>query len=67
MGQIIRIDLKRQRGFRSYMYEGNIGEAFLRNVARRRCEEPEYDNLRYLMEDNAVLPRLTRSDYDPAA
>ena len=67
MGQIIRIDLKRQRGLRSYTYEGNIGEAFLRNIARRRCEEPEYESLRHLMEDDEPVPRITRSNYDPAA
>lgn len=67
MGQIIRIDLKRQRGFRSYTYEGNIGEAFLRNLARKRHEEADNDNLRHLMEDDEPVPRITRSDYDPAA
>jgi hypothetical protein len=67
MGQIIRIDLKGQGGLRSYTYEGNVGEAFLRGLARKRREEAEHDNLRQIMEDDAVFPRITKSDYDPAA
>lgn len=67
MGQIIRIDLKGQGGFRSYTYEGNVSEAFIRNLARKRRDEAEHGNLRHMMEGDETLPRVTRSDFDPAA
>ncbi len=67
MGQVIRIDLKGQRGLRSYVCEGNVSEAFLRGLALKRRIEAEKSNVRYIRHSAAGCPRAGKHDYDPAA
>ncbi len=51
MGQVIRIDLKGQRGLRSYVCEGNVSEAFLRGLALKRRIEAEKSNVRCIRHE----------------
>lgn len=67
MGQVFRIDLKGQRGLRSYVGEGNVSEAFLRGLALKRRIEAEKSNVRCIRHDAAGSPSAGRPHYDPAA
>lgn len=67
MGQVFRIDLKGQRGLRSYVCEGNISEAFLRGLAVLRRIEAEKGSIRCIARNNTSRPSVSKHDYDPAA
>lgn len=67
MGQVIRIDLKGQRGLRSYVFEGRISEAFLRGLAVLRRNEEQKGSIRYIAHRNSSCPSVSKHDYDPAA
>ena len=67
MGQVFRIDLKGQRGLRSYGCEGNISEAFLRGLAVIRRIEAEKGSIRCIDDSTTSFPSSSNHDYDPAA
>jgi hypothetical protein len=67
MGQVFRIDLKGQRGLRSYVCEGNISEAFLRGLAVIRRIEAEKNSIRCIARSNTSCPTVANHDFDPAA